>query len=201
MKRLSYMLSALLLLAALPAFAQEKQEEGYAPPKPIEDDFCKWLIGDWQGWGQSPMGKTQESMKMEWGLDQQFVLTTAKSKMTEMSPEQMKAMAAAMGMSEKGMEMMKDSVYKGMGPMTMDPKTGEFVAFWFDNWRGVYQGKGKRQGNKLIMKWEGTMGTSTRTIERVSDDKMVLTYKEQGPTGQPIEGRAELTRKKVARKY
>jgi hypothetical protein len=49
------------------------------------------------------------------------------------------------------------------------------------------------------MTWEGTMGTSVRTIEKVSDDNMVMTFKEKDPTsGKEMEGRTELARKKAA---
>jgi hypothetical protein len=106
-----------------------------------------------------------------------------------------------MKMSKEDMDKMKDMVYKGMGPTTINPQTAEVVGYWFDNWRGMYKGAGKREGNKITMRWEGTMGTSERTIEKVSDDKMVMTFKEKDPTtGKEIEGRTELTRKKSASK-
>ncbi|MEK9136300.1 MAG: hypothetical protein AAB393_04200, partial [Bacteroidota bacterium] len=108
--------------------------------------------------------------------------------------------AEAYGMTKEQVEKMKDMIYKGMGPMTINPMTGEYVGYWFDNWRGMYKGTGKREGNKITMNWEGPMGTSTRTIENVGDDKMVQTYSEKDMKGNVVEGKTEMTRKKMTMK-
>lgn len=202
--------TGILLLAALfvavPLLAQEKEmlKEGampMTPPKPIDDELCTWMIGEWEGWTTSPMGKSQDWQKVEWGLDNQFVMMSYTAKMTEANEEAMKSMAKAMGMSDEAMAQMKDMVYKGMGPLTIDPMTGEYVGYWFDNWRGMYKGTGKREGNKITMKWEGPMGTSMRTIERAGEDKLIVTFEEKMPNGEMVKGRSELTRKKMVKKY
>jgi hypothetical protein len=184
----------LVAFLSLPLFAQ------MAPPQPLEDDLCKWLVGEWEGATTSPMGKSQDWQKVEWGLDNQFVIIHFKSKMTEMNPEAAKAMAESMKLSKEDMDKMAQMAYKGMGPLTVNPQTGEFTGYWFDNWRGTYKGTGKREGNKITMQWEGTMGTSERTIEKVGEDKMVWTFKEKDASGNVMEGRTELTRKKMADK-
>lgn len=205
MKRTFVLLFAMTAFLALPLQAQEKEMPkekmmSASAIKPLEDDLCKWMIGEWEGWSESTMGKAQETMKVEWGLDKQFVMTSLTSKVTEMKPEQMKAMAEAMKMSKEDMSKMMERVYKGMGPMTINPMTGEWIAFWFDNWRGMYKGTGKREGNKIVMNWEGPMGKSVRTIEKAGEDKLVMTYKEEMPGGVIVEGRTEMTRKRVAKK-
>jgi hypothetical protein len=205
MRKILVSLLAILAFVALPLFAQEKEMAKEAtpsmtPPQPLADDFFKWMVGEWEGWSTSPMGKSQDWQMIEWGLDNQFVMTHYKAKTSEVNEEAMKAWAEAMKMSKEDMDKMKDMVYKGMGPMTINPMTGEIVGYWFDNWRGTYKGTGKREGNKITMHWEGTMGTSERTIEKVSDDKMVMTYKEPDPSGNVMEGRTEMTRKKMAGK-
>jgi len=204
---LSLILTALLTLVVqpLPTLAQEekKMTQEAMPmslPKPLADDLCTWMVGEWEGWSTSPMGKSQDWQKIEWGLDNQFLMTHYTAKHTEVNQEAMKAWTEAMKMSKEDMDKMKDMVYKGMGPMTINPMTGEFVGYWFDNWRGSYKGTGKREGDKITMHWEGPMGTSERTIEKVSADKMVMTFKENDPSGKVIEGRTELTRKKAAPK-
>jgi len=204
---LSLALMAFLALAAspLPIFAQEEKKMTQeampmTPPKPLADDFFNWMAGEWEGWSTSPTGKTQDWQKIEWGLDNQFLMTHYSAKTTEVNQEAMKAWAEAYKMSKEDMDKMAKMVYKGMGPMTINPMTGEIVGYWFDNWRGSYKGTGKREGNKITMHWEGTMGTSERTIEKASDDKMVMTYQEKDPTGKVVEGRTELTRKKMAPK-
>lgn len=150
-------------------------QETPAPPKPLDDDMIKWMVGEWEGWSESPMGKTKEWMSCQIGLDGQFMLMSGKSE--------------AQG-----------QVYKGMGCLTIDPKTGELVGLWIDNWRGMYKGKGKREGNKTIMEWVGTMGKSTRITEKINEDKFVETVKLPGPDGKMTTMKAEYTRVKKMKK-
>lgn len=150
-------------------------QETPAPPKPLDDDMIKWMVGEWVGWSESPMGKTKEWMSCQIGLDGQFLLMSGKSE--------------AGGM-----------VYKGMGVMTINPKTGEHVGLWIDNMRGMYKGKGKREGNKTIMEWVGTMGKSTRITEKINEDKFAVTVKAPGPDGKMATMKAEYTRIKKMKK-
>jgi len=195
MKKTSLLFLAALLLVSLPLLAQEM-----APPKPLEDDLCAWMVGEWEGWSTSPMGKMKDWQKVEWGLDKQFLLVNYTGQTVEMTDEQKKTAKETWGMSNEDIEKMMKMAYKGMGPMTISPETGEFVGYWFDNWRGVYKGSGKREGNKVTMTWEGPMGTEVRTTEKVSNDKMVVTFKSTAPNGTVSEGKSELTRKKSAMK-
>ncbi len=196
---------ACILMLALPAFAQEKEMANPAampmtPPQPLSDDLFKWMVGEWEGWSTSPMGKSQDWQKIEWALDNQFIVIHYTAKTTEPNQEAMKAMADAAKMSKADMDKMQNMGYKGMGPMTINPQTGEVTAMWFDNMRGSYKGKGKREGNKITMTWEGPMGARTDTTEKVSEDKMVVTYTNKEPDGKVTEGRTEFTRKKGASK-
>ena len=196
---------AILLLAAvftcIPLLAQEKgKSKDEAPsmtmPTPLTaNEFCKWLVGEWEGTGTSPFGKTKEWEKVEWGLGNQFVMQHYTSKGIEMSDAQMKAAAEMMHMSMDDIKKMKDMTYEGMGPLTINPASGEYVGYWFDNWRGMYKGSGKYEGKKLTMNWEGQMGGEVRTVERVGDNKMVVTAQEKSPDGKVTESRSELTRK------
>lgn len=193
----------LLLVAAPSLLGQEKKIEKeemppMVPPAPLNDDFTQWMVGEWEGWTESPMGKTKDWQKVEKGLDDQFVIIDYKGTMSSMTPEQVERAAAMMNMSKADAEkMMKNWTYKGHGMITLDPTSNEFVAYWFDSWRGMYRGTGKREGNKVTFIWEGPMGTSERTTEKVGADKMVETFKEKGPDGSTMEGRSEWTRKKM----
>ncbi len=141
------------------------------PPKPLDVPFMKWMIGEWEGSMDGPRGKTQDSMAFRMGLNGQFMMMEAES------------------VSQMGK-------YKGVGAVTVDPKTGHHVAYWIDNFRGRYEGKGKQEGNKSIMEWTGTMGKSTRITEKVSADKMKVTVKRPGPDGKMATFIGEFTRKK-----
>lgn len=193
------------LFLALPMMAQEKKMPETAPaamqpPQPLQGEFWTWMHGEWEGMTESPMGKSKDWMACKMGLDNQFIMMHYKSKNTELEPEAAEAMMKAMNLSAADMEKMKNSVYSAMGPMTVNPQSGEIMAWWFDNWRGVYQGKGKMENNKIVMQWEGPMGKSERTIEMASENKLVMRFKGPGPTGEMMEGQTVMHRKAVAEK-
>ncbi|MCG8604639.1 DUF1579 domain-containing protein [bacterium] len=160
----------LVVLLGLPVMAQEM-----VPPKALDDDFLKWMIGDWEGWTEGPMGKTKDWLKYELGLDGQFLLLQATSEGAAMS-------------------------YRGMGAVTLNPETGEIVGNWVDNFRGMYHGVGKREGNKLVIQWEGKTGKSTRTTEKIGENKFRVVAKSVGPDGSTMESKGTFTRKKISDK-
>lgn len=196
------LLLALIACFALPLVAQEKDaaQEAMMPPKALEDDLFKWMVGEWEGWGASPMGKSQDWQKIEMGLDDQFVMIHYTSKTVEMTPEQLKTAATAHNMPEDQVKGMMGMLYKGMGPMTINPMTGEIMAYWFDSMRHTYTGTGKRDGNKYTVNWEGPMGSSVMNVEKAGDDKMTMTFDQKDPAGNVMQSRAEFTRKKMAAK-
>jgi hypothetical protein len=58
-----------LIVSPLPTVAQEKKDMAaeampMAPP-PLADDFFAWMIGEWEGWTTSAMGKSQDWQKIE----------------------------------------------------------------------------------------------------------------------------------------
>lgn len=164
------------------------------PPKPLSSDWYNWMVGEWEGWTESPMGKTKDWMKIEWALDKQYLTIHYKGETVEPNEEAMKGWQEQMNMSDEDMKKMMEMPYKGMGVVTKDPKTGDGIGYWFDNWRSVSKGRGKMEGdNKGTMVWESAMGTETRTTERVGENKMVVNFKSSGPMGD-WEGKSELTR-------
>jgi len=173
MRKLSILLLALLMCISLPLLAQEQEQEKPGtppPPKPLGEEW-DWIVGEWEGYTESPMGKAKEWEKVEFTLDRQFMMIQATSEWNGMT-------------------------YKGGGVTTVDPKTGELVGYWFDNFRSVYQGKGKREGDKFTMTWIGPIGQSTRITEKVSDDKYTITVKMTGAEGKETESKTVMTRKK-----
>ena len=177
-------LAILLMSMALPLFAQ-------APPGPLQDDLCDWMVGKWEGTTESTMGKSNDEMEIDWDLEHQFIEMRFKSKIAETDPAKLEAMAKAMGATKEQVLM----PYKGRGLMTMNPQTKEFVSYWFDSMRGMYQGKGKREGNVITTNWESPMGTEVRTIEKAGADKLVMTFKGKGPDGSEMTGTTTLMRK------
>ncbi len=185
MKRtLAVIVAFLFMSLALPLFAQ-------APPGPLNDDFLKWLVGEWEGTTESPMGKSNDEMEVDWDLEHQFIGFRFKSKNAESDPAKLEAMAKATGMTKEQLL----APYKGKGVMTMNPETKEYIGYWFGSFRDVSQGKGAREGNKITMTWEGSMGNEVRTFEKAGDDKLVMSFKGKDPQGNEMSGTTTMMRK------
>ena len=174
MRQLFVILLALMVCFAMPLMAQEKEKaEGgmadMAPPEPLNDDWHEWMVGEWEGWSESEKGKTTEWLKCDMGLNGQFLFLATKSEMGEMTRE-------------------------GRGASTIDPESGAFVGYWVDNFRGMYEGKGKRADNKVTTTWEGNHGTYKETVEKVGADKFTSTYSFTDANGKITKGKLEMTR-------
>jgi len=168
-KTMAIFFIVLLTSMALPLFAQAP-----ATPAPLQDDLYNWMVGEWEGGTESTMGKATDEMKVDWDLEHQFLDFHYKQKMGEGT--------AAI-------------VYKGRGLMTVNPQTQEYISHWFGSFRDISTGKGTRAGNKISMMWEGGAGPGTRTIEKMADDKMVMTFKGVGQDGREMSGTTTLMRK------
>lgn len=177
MKKLFVLSLALTICFALPLMAQEKKtgEKDMAsmpaPPPPLTDTYLNWLVGEWKGWSESPMGKSEDWMKCELGLGGQFMMMQFKS-------------TSPMGK------------FEGAGAYTMNQEGG-IEAVWIDSYRDMATGKGKRDGNVMTMHWKGKMGTGTRVTEKLGDDKLKVTSKWEMADGSVMEGTAEYTRVKT----
>jgi len=90
--------------------------------------------------------------------------------------------------------------YKGRGALTMHPQTKAFMGFWADNFRGMYTGSGKREGDKLMMTWEGYQGTYKQELTRTGDDSYTYTFSFTDPAGNVSGGKGEMTRVKETSK-
>jgi hypothetical protein len=212
MKQLLVLSLAFLLLISFSVFAQEKEMKmgkqemkenmgkgmqempEMAPPKSLQSEWNDWMVGEWQGYTTSPMGKSKDWMKVQYALGNQYIKIHVKAENVETNEEAVKAWQEQMNLSDEQMEAMMDMKYEGMGLTTKDPKTGKQMGWWFDNWRSQSTGTGEKVSeNKASMKWEGPMGVETRTIEKVGENKMVMTFKSTGPMGD-WEGKSEYTR-------
>ena len=180
MRKLLVVLLGLLVCVAMPLMAQDDKpmakkdaEMEMGPPPALDNDYMNWMVGQWEGVGESPMGKSEIKMSCQMGLGGQFMMTEYNSK------------------SEMG-------DFSGVGAMTLSQE-GDVKGFWIDSMRTMAQGKGTRDGNKVTVVWEGGMGKMTRTTEMVSEDKMVVTSVYETPQGN-VEGKEELTRVKMSDK-
>lgn len=209
MKKSLVFILVLTVCFVIPLMAQEKAtdkkelseemakgEMSMTPPEPLNNEWFNWLEGEWQGWSESPMGKSEDHMKVEMGLNDQFLIMKYTGKMAAMTPEQKQQWQEAMGATEEEVEKMANTEFKGIGLLTIDSQSGEIVGHWFDSWRNMSKGHGRIEGNKEIMEWSGAMGTGTRTVEKVGEDKLVVTEKWNMPDGSVMESKSEMTRVK-----
>jgi len=140
-----------------------------APPPPLDAKHFGWMIGEWSGWSESPMGKSKDWMKCEMGLGGQFMLMHYKNE-------------SAMG------------TFTGMGALTIGAD-GNIKGVWVDSWRNISNGTGTVNGDKTKMVWDGPMGKHVRVLQRVGADKYVEETSMQGPEGE-MHGKSEMTRVK-----
>ena len=201
MKRTFVVMFALLaVLTALLLIAQEKEASAartmhIGNMNPADDPVWQWMIGDWRGWSESPIGKTQDWIKCEWDLNQQFLLTHIKSQMTEPNREMLQELAEEHNTTSDKVIKMILAPYSGKGYSTID-QNGEINCYWFDSLRRVYNGSEIRNGNvvKMIWKEEGGNIVIERIFEKVGENKLTGTFKNTLPDGQIVEGRFEATR-------
>jgi hypothetical protein len=159
------------------------------PPSSLDNDpWMSWMVGEWEGTSESPMGTSNDWMKLELALGGQFCIAHYKSEVVTVNKE----MAEAMGMTEEQMKM----PYSGMGVFTVDPKTGKSINYWFGSMRDISTGKGSREGNIETTEWKSKMGTEVRTVEKVNENEMVMTFKmTMGDSDEVMEGKTVLKRK------
>ncbi len=87
MKRilLSFMLFAIAAGISLPLLSQEKDSAKEVRrdmflPKPLEDEWTRWIVGEWEGAGDSDAGKGKGLIKIELGLNGQFLIVRGEAK-------------------------------------------------------------------------------------------------------------------------
>ncbi len=204
MKRSSVIL--LVVIVSLSAYAINEEKEtakesgSYSfQPKPLDDDWSKWLVGEWKGTVGLGGVKSEAWREIELGLNGQFLITKHEHKVTN---EEIQELKKIMHISDEDVKKYQSLPFKYLEIWTIDPKTGEVIGYLFDSMRVVAEGKGKLQGNKEIVEWQwfaqGQGASSIRIMEKVSDDRFITTKKYILPDGSTMEGKVEMTRKKEA---
>jgi hypothetical protein len=208
MKRLSIILLVVTISMASCAINQEKSAKESRPstfqPKPLDDDWSKSLVGEWEGSGKSNAGKGKGRTKIELGLNGQFLIKKGQAKITEITPEQKQFLKETMYASDEDIAKFQSSIFKSIEIYTIEPQTGEIIGYLFDSLRCIAKGTGRREGNKEIMQWQwsaqGQGASSTRITEKVSADKLVITEKYTMQDGSIMEDKWEMIRKKETTK-
>ncbi|MGA2323752.1 MAG: hypothetical protein ABSG22_07890 [Sedimentisphaerales bacterium] len=207
MKKLSAILLVITIIAASCTTNREKESgkeniPSLEPPKSLDDNWSKWLVGDWQGTAKSDFGGHKDWVKgscrlnIELALNGQFLVRKGQSQITGLSDEYIKQLKGR-HLSDSDIGKMRNSTFESMEIYTIEPKTGEITGYLFDSLRCIAKGTGKREGNKEIINWVWSgqgQGSSTRVTEKISDDKFISTEKYAMPDGSTMEDKAEMTR-------
>jgi len=206
MKRLSILLLIVAVSLSSYAIHEEKEtakESGSASfqPKPLDDEWSKWLVGQWEGSADSDAGTAKLWTKIDFGLNGQFLIMKGEAEIIELTAEQIKYLKDTLSASDEDIERYRSSTFKNLQIHTIDPKTGEVIGYLFDSMRCIAEGRGRRQGNKEIMEWEWSAqaqgATSVQIIEKIDDNKFTLNHKYILPNGNKMEDKIEFTRKKI----
>ncbi len=204
MKHVSIVLLIVMVSMASCAINQEKEiaEESKPSsfqPEPLDDEWSKWLVGEWEGSAESDVATGKIRTKIELGLNGQFLIMKSESKITEITDEQRQYLRETLHASNEEIEKFQSSTFKELQIHTIDPWTGEVVGYLFDSMRCVATGKGKREGNKEIIEWKWSVfaqgATSVRIIEKINNNKFTLNHKYILPNGSKMEDKIEMTRK------
>jgi hypothetical protein len=138
-------------------------------------------------------------MTAELGLGGHFLIMKMEGHTTAISDEYARYLRETQHASEEDIRRLQDLKFESLELFTTDPKTGEIVAYLFDSWRCVAKGKGRREGNREVIKWEwsvGGQGTSERTTERIGHDRLVIVERYTLPSGGAMEDRVQMTRRR-----
>jgi hypothetical protein len=203
MKRLFIILLVVIIGATSCAIKEKETAKESKPsafqPEPLGDDWSKSLIGQWEGSGESSSGKGKGLTKIELALNGQFLIITGRATITEITPEQRKYNKETLHVSDEGITKFIGSTFKSMELRTVDPATGEIIGYIFDSMRCIARGTGRIEGNKEIMDWQWSLlgqGASRRIMEKISDDRIIITQKYDFPDGGTMEDYWEMVRKK-----
>jgi hypothetical protein len=131
MKHVSIVLLIVMVSIASCAINQEKEiaEESKPSsfqPVPLDDDWNKWLVGQWEGLAESDVGTGKVWIKIDFGINGQFLIMNGESIITERSDEQRQYLKD-LGASDEDIESDLSSTFKSLEIRTIDPKTGEVV--------------------------------------------------------------------------
>jgi hypothetical protein len=174
--------------------AKEVKRRMFLPP-PLADDWSKWIVGEWEGAGESPAGKGRGTARFELALNGQFLISRGESEITEISSDQRQYLKKQMHAADEEIDRFKSQPYKSLEIYTIDQETGEVVGYLFDSLRCIATGRGNRQGNKETMKWEWAMGhRGTRITEKVDENRLLVIEKTHMPDGSVMEDKGEMTR-------
>ncbi len=169
-------------------------------PKPLDDDWSKWLVGQWEGSGETDTGSGKAQASVEMALNGQFLISRAEAIITEITPEQRQYLKKHKHVTDEEIDRFMNEPFRALEIYTYDLRTGEVVGYMFDSLRCMATGRGKLEGNTETVQWNWARGQeSTRVTKKLGPDKISVTERIVMPDGSIMEETAEVTRRKRPR--
>jgi hypothetical protein len=110
-------------------------------------DWTKWLVGTWKGTCTYDNGEVKKyKQSFDYTLERRWIL-------------------AKLEIGENGEE------YKGMGLFFYNPETGESVAHWAGLFGDYNEGRGKREGDKIIWNFDRLGRRYHRVFQKINQDE------------------------------
>lgn len=191
-------LSLALCSCTSPVKATTEIKRSLFLPPPLADGWSRWLVGEWEGVGESDTGHGKGVERIEFALNGQFLISRGQAKITEITTAQADYLRRNMHASDEEIARFQREGYQSLQLFTIDQTTGEVVGYLFDSLRCIATGRGRREGNREIMEWQWATGhKSTRITERLSDDRMYVIQRTPMPDGSVMEEKGESVRRKA----
>jgi len=175
----------------------EESAPALVVPSPLDDDWTKWIIGEWGDLCEPGSQKKRNGwMKAELGLNGQFLIIRHENEITK---EDIESLKDSMRTEDDQASKFQSQTHKEIEYYTIDSKSGEVIGYLFDSLRCIAVGRGTRQGNQEVIEWKWKKGqqetTSIRTTERINENRLIMTDRYLKPDGSIwMEGTLEATR-------
>jgi hypothetical protein len=181
----------------------DANEVELAPPGPLDDEWSRSLVGEWDVFAESDIDgykdwvKGRGVMDARLGLGGQFLIVSKEGRVTQISDEYIEHLKRDLHTSDEEIEAMKGMTFGDIELHSIDPRTGQVAAWLFDSWRCVATGMGTREGNKETIQWKWSLaggGTSIRTTVKVGGNRLVVVETYSLPDGGTMEDRVRMIR-------
>lgn len=167
-------------------------------PQPLDDEWIQWIVGEWEGWGESDSGKEFGHMLVHLSLNGQFVVYEYDACITEISEDHETILMEHLHAAKEEIERYQDATFRSFEISTLDPKSGGVLGYLFDSLRCIATGGGWRKDNKEIIEWRwhdrGGKVSSRRITEKLSRDELRITEKFNLADGTTFGSRTEMFR-------
>jgi hypothetical protein len=166
-------------------------------PLPLDNEWTRWLVGQWVGTGESDAGTGRGTARVELALNGQFLISKGEAEVTNISAQQRQYLKAQLHATDEEIDRFQSMPFRGLEVYTVDQETGDVLGYMFDSLRSIATGRGAWDGKIQTMHWTWISGhTSTRITKAVGDDRLSMVERIAMPDGSTMEESGEMVRKK-----